>query len=490
MKNLKRSFIALFLLVLSAFIVALSLLAKAEYETRKLDAMENRAEKLSKILFEISHLDEVFLLNKQQSTVDEYNKLVKKYIVLKNSPIEFKFLYLPLLVRSSEIPSQVNLFIEIIDEYIYYSQQLFIQQKLLGLNHESGLYGSFREEVHMLHNFFKIKKYLQLELTLYKMRRHEKDFMLRGLTKYLELYTLEYNSLKKAMLKLKDRERGLMLQKLDEYHQNFTKLVEVSKVIGYTNGKDGLIQKLSDDKVLINRYFNELMDEIITTKNAVNIHNTIYYAVISVLILLLAIQFVMAKTNIDRAKDNNPLTGLNGNRKIEDYLKYVLKRKSERLIIYFDFDNFKPFNDRFGFKIGDDAIFIFSEILKKYFAREKHFIGHIGGDDFIVIVDKANFDKSIKKVYQSIEDFEDYVRTFYTQEEQERNRVTLKDRFGVMREVALLSVSAGIIEIRKENVLTYDENFSEIIANIKKSSKISKVAITTILQEGMSLGNK
>lgn len=490
MKNLKRSFIALFLLVLSAFIVALSLLTKAEYETRKLDAIENRAEELSKILFDIAHLDEVFLLNKQQCTIDEYNKLVTKYTTLKNSAIEFKFLYLPLLVGSNDVPSKVSLFIEIIDEYIDYSQQLFTQQKVLGLNHESGLYGSFREEVHMLHNFFKTKHYLQLELTLYKMRRHEKDFMLRGLTKYLELYTLEYNSLKKGMLQLKDVERDVMLEKLEEYYSNFSRLVQVSKIIGYTNSQDGIVQKLSDDKVLINRYFNELLDELIATKEMVNSHNTIYYSVISVLILLLVIQFVIAKTNIDRAKDNNPLTGLNGNRKIDDYLKYLLKRKSNRLIIYFDFDNFKPFNDRFGFKIGDDAIFIFSEILKKYFAREKHFIGHIGGDDFIVIIDKANFEKSIKKVYQSIEDFEEYVRTFYTQEEQERNRVTLKDRFGVIREVALLSVSAGVVEICKDNAINYDENFSEIIANIKKSSKISKVAITTLLKQGGSLEGK
>lgn len=89
--------------------------------------------------------------------------------------------------------------------------------------------------------------------------------------------------------------------------------------------------------------------------------------------------------NLAYARDMNPLSKLPGNNLINSYLNKAFKDdESSYIFVYFDFDNFKPFNDRFGFRQGDRAIILFADILKEHMEKEDSFIGHIGGDDFSV----------------------------------------------------------------------------------------------------------
>jgi len=72
------------------------------------------------------------------------------------------------------------------------------------------------------------------------------------------------------------------------------------------------------------------------------------------------------------------------------------------VLVYFDFDNFKPYNDRYGFRQGDRTILLFSDILKKTSGANKFFAGHIGGDDFfagfrIGALDKVSIDNKIQR---------------------------------------------------------------------------------------------
>ncbi|MCV6608395.1 MAG: EAL domain-containing protein, partial [Campylobacterales bacterium] len=87
------------------------------------------------------------------------------------------------------------------------------------------------------------------------------------------------------------------------------------------------------------------------------------------------------KRNIEIAKNQNPLTKLPGNEQIQKYLFKALEEESRNYICYFDFNDFKPFNDIYGFRQGDRAILLFADILRKYL-KSSVFVGHIGGDDF------------------------------------------------------------------------------------------------------------
>ena len=91
------------------------------------------------------------------------------------------------------------------------------------------------------------------------------------------------------------------------------------------------------------------------------------------------------KRNIEIATNQNPLTKLPGNNQIEKFIEKSLKRNQKNIthIIYFDFNDFKPFNDIYGFRLGDRAILVFSELLQKRYPKDS-FIAHIGGDDFLL----------------------------------------------------------------------------------------------------------
>jgi diguanylate cyclase (GGDEF)-like protein len=109
--------------------------------------------------------------------------------------------------------------------------------------------------------------------------------------------------------------------------------------------------------------------------------NLRYAAVLSASSLLKIINEKQPKT----AQDQNPLTSLPGNRSIRDYVQHAIRNGSgTRFFCYCDFDNFKPFNDRYGFQNGDLAIALFASLLRHRFVSEGKFLGHVGGDEFFV----------------------------------------------------------------------------------------------------------
>lgn len=174
------------------------------------------------------------------------------------------------------------------------------------------------------------------------------------------------------------------------------------------------------------------------------------------------------KRNIEIAKNQNPLTKLPGNERIEEYLHNAFENQEITThILYFDFNDFKPFNDYYGFRQGDRAILIFSELLKKTLPF-KTFIAHIGGDDFFV----AFQNKSCEEVYKISQDlqntFQEDVKSLYKKEDIKNNYILTKDRFNEKRKFSLLSVSCAVIEITKKRK---KENFDLSISLAKKASK-------------------
>jgi diguanylate cyclase (GGDEF)-like protein len=175
------------------------------------------------------------------------------------------------------------------------------------------------------------------------------------------------------------------------------------------------------------------------------------------------------KRNIEIASEQNPLSKLPGNKSIELYLNNVFEKNKGDVysLIYFDFNNFKPFNDVYGFRKGDRAILIFRDILKKKLGND-NFIAHIGGDDFFAGIKNTPYEDVFKLISCVQKTFENQVTSLYSKDDREAGYIETKDRFDIKRKFNLLSVSCAIIEVCST---TKKEKFDEIISQLKKESK-------------------
>jgi EAL domain-containing protein (putative c-di-GMP-specific phosphodiesterase class I)/GGDEF domain-containing protein len=188
-----------------------------------------------------------------------------------------------------------------------------------------------------------------------------------------------------------------------------------------------------------------------------------------------AIITIINEYNILSAREQNPLTKLPGNSKIEEYIQGCTHSDTAYLLCYFDLDNFKAYNDVYGFRNGDRVIILFSEILQKRLPND-FFIGHIGGDDFFVAVeyDLDDEKKLIKILQKIIIKFGDDVKGFYHKEDQEKGYIVSKDREGNIKNFPFLSVSASALTVTKRN----DRDVETINLILSKQKKIAKHSST------------
>jgi len=188
-------------------------------------------------------------------------------------------------------------------------------------------------------------------------------------------------------------------------------------------------------KLALARSEESLYDYIVITQ-----HNQ-YYGITTVKQLL-------EKTTdleIKRARHSNPLSGLPGNILIEEKLKLVIDAGQPYSVLYFDLDNFKAYNDVYGFENGDKVLCMTAQIIQAQFKNSNImdvFIGHIGGDDFIAVVK----DIEIIPVCQIMIDYFDVrIRGFYTEEDQKRGYIVAKNRHGVEENFPVVSLSIAVL---------------------------------------------
>lgn len=197
---------------------------------------------------------------------------------------------------------------------------------------------------------------------------------------------------------------------------------------------------------------------------------------------------VINEKNLAIARDQNPLTKLPGNNVITDFVREALtKSKSEFLLVYFDFDNFKPFNDRYGFRQGDRAILLFKEILidcSKDFHKSL-LTAHVGGDDFFIGIElegQKDFDVSIELVQVILDTFKSNVKELYLPEDKERGYIISKDREGRENRFPLLTTSSAVLHLPADERAHSVEDLSPIFGQLKKSAKKSsdKLAMASL----------
>ncbi|MCL1820904.1 MAG: EAL and GGDEF domain-containing protein [Oscillospiraceae bacterium] len=172
------------------------------------------------------------------------------------------------------------------------------------------------------------------------------------------------------------------------------------------------------------------------------------------------------KVEVDVATHSNPLTGLPGNLLIEKEIKSRVFGERPYCITYYDIDNFKAYNDAYGFQNGDMMLALVAEILKKC-AVKNEFIGHIGGDDFIVVCDYHEGEEYCQSV---INEFKVQVNSLYRDEDIKNGYIISKNRNGVTENFPIASLSIAGISNKSGSYQNLDD-FSKDIAKLKKNAK-------------------
>jgi len=133
---------------------------------------------------------------------------------------------------------------------------------------------------------------------------------------------------------------------------------------------------------------------------------------------------------IDRNRWANPLTGLQGNIEIQSEINQRIATKQLFAVIYADLDNFKAYNDVYGFASGDRAIKLTADIIVdnvRSYGNQNDFIGHVGGDDFIIV---STPDKAEDIVKGIIEEFDIKSKSLYCEEDLKRGYIVTSNRQG------------------------------------------------------------
>jgi diguanylate cyclase (GGDEF)-like protein len=184
--------------------------------------------------------------------------------------------------------------------------------------------------------------------------------------------------------------------------------------------------------------------------------------------LLARIRMILRHT--ERDLEANPLTRLPGNVSILKELNNRISSNNLFAVCYLDLDKFKAYNDKYGFEHGDDVIRETARILIRNiqsFGNSDDFIGHIGGDDFVIVTTPKVVDNLCHNI---ILDFEKTAPTFYTEADRKSGFIMAHDRKGNMLKVPLISISIGVVTNEHRHI-NHVAQIGEIGAELKAFAK-------------------
>lgn len=206
----------------------------------------------------------------------------------------------------------------------------------------------------------------------------------------------------------------------------------------------------------MSRQDENLYDYVIVT------HEKALFGAVSVRDLLLNFAEIQAVA----ASFLNPLTGLPGNISITEWMVKSLLQ-DEFSVLYIDLDHFKAYNDTYGFKEGDRMIQATAELLKREALRMNGFLGHIGGDDFIIFISDYHYEECCRSIIAA---FDTAVKDFYHAGHLAQKYVLTESRSGQLEEIPLVSISIAVVTNRSRRFASIEE-LSVEAARFKKAAK-------------------
>lgn len=163
----------------------------------------------------------------------------------------------------------------------------------------------------------------------------------------------------------------------------------------------------------------------------------------------------------------NLLTMLPGNTPISSCVNQLLEKNEAFTVALLDLSYFKVFNNQYGHHAGDQVLIMFAELLRRHVAKSKNFIGHIGGDDFVMVLPSREWQPLIARVFES---FQNKIVKFYSEQDVQQGGVQVSQFNGDIVLAPLIHLSAGVLTIHDE----YVESFDRVLANLIRLKPLTK----------------
>jgi PleD family two-component response regulator len=179
------------------------------------------------------------------------------------------------------------------------------------------------------------------------------------------------------------------------------------------------------------------------------------------------------KGTLRRAKEMrnlSPLTGLPGNIRIQEEIERQVREGRAFAVLYCDLDNFKTYNDKYGFVRGDRLIQAIARIVQDAVVElggSRGFVGHVGGDDFVAVVQPDQAEEIAARICS---EFDMAKRDFYDEDDLGRGFVRMEDRRGVVQDIPLVAISIGIATTARRAFEHYGEAVS-VATEMKQFAK-------------------
>ncbi|MEE8424537.1 MAG: response regulator [Elusimicrobiota bacterium] len=184
--------------------------------------------------------------------------------------------------------------------------------------------------------------------------------------------------------------------------------------------------------------------------------------------LVARIRMILRRTK--QGLDANPLTRLPGNVSIQARISKDLASGNPLAVLYLDLNNFKAYNDAYGYGKGDEVIKATGKLVletSRTLGNGKEFVGHIGGDDFILVTHPERMEELAKQIAAR---FDELAPSFYSAEDRARGKIVAKDRKGQQVEFPLLSIAIGVCHNNLKPLTSFAQ-VSQIGAELKKFAK-------------------
>ena len=184
--------------------------------------------------------------------------------------------------------------------------------------------------------------------------------------------------------------------------------------------------------------------------------------------LLARVRMILRRTA--RSLDANPLTKLPGNVSIIEEIQARLDSGKPVAVCYVDLDNFKAFNDKYGFERGDEGLKMTARLLliaMRETGTPTDFLGHIGGDDFVLITQPAAVERLCQKI---VTELARTAASLYDEEDLRRGYIVSKDRDGKTRHFPLLTISIGVVT-NEQRPIKHVAEVAELGAELKHWAK-------------------
>jgi GGDEF domain-containing protein len=165
----------------------------------------------------------------------------------------------------------------------------------------------------------------------------------------------------------------------------------------------------------------------------------------------------------------NPTTRLPGMSLIQQELERRMKKEEKFAICHADLDDFKAYNDYYGYFYGDKLIRLTSEIIRDivYSSTKNGFVGHIGGDDFVFLIPSNQVDQICRSIITA---FDKIILTKYKDNDLKKGFIETRNRRGEMERFSIMTLSISVI-INKEKMFTHVGELSHMLVDLKKYTK-------------------